>query len=145
MRTLYFGPVVSSFFYLSIFLFSWPILSRSRSDVYHTITWCGFECEFRMQVWNVLSAARWKHRTREWVSSFLMAHQHILGYLVPEYRTQKIAKKSLSGHHRTILSGNIFATKARIDNRKNCYTAISPPHVLTIWWTSAYWRLRSVR
>ena len=33
-------------------------------------------------------------------------------------RTQKIAKKSPSGHHRTSLSGYIFATKARIDNRK---------------------------
>ena len=28
------------------------------------------------------------------------------------------AKKSPSGHHRTTLSGYIFATKARIDNRK---------------------------
>jgi len=27
-------------------------------------------------------------------------------------------KKSPSGHHRTTLSGYIFATKARIDNRK---------------------------
>jgi len=33
-------------------------------------------------------------------------------------RTQKIAKNSPSGHHRTTLSGYIFATKARIDNRK---------------------------
>jgi len=31
---------------------------------------------------------------------------------------QKIAEKSPSGHHRTILSGYIFATKARIYNRK---------------------------
>jgi len=23
------------------------------------------ECEFRMQVWNVLHAARWKHRTQK--------------------------------------------------------------------------------
>jgi len=30
----------------------------------------------------------------------------------------KIAKKSPSGHHRTTLSDYIFATKARIDNRK---------------------------
>ena len=29
------------------------------------------------------------------------------------------AKKSLSAHHRTSLSGYIFATKAHIDNRKN--------------------------
>jgi len=33
-------------------------------------------------------------------------------------RTQKIDKKSPSWHHRTNLSGYIFATKARIDNRK---------------------------
>ena len=47
-----------------------------------------------MQVWNVLRATRWK------------------------CRTQKIAKKSPSAHHRTTLSGHIFATKAHIDNRK---------------------------
>jgi len=33
-------------------------------------------------------------------------------------RMQKIAKNSPSGHHRTTLSGYIFATKVRIDNRK---------------------------
>jgi len=32
--------------------------------------------------------------------------------------TQKLVKKSPSGHHSTTLSGHIFATKARIDNRK---------------------------
>jgi len=47
-----------------------------------------------MQVWNVLHTARWK------------------------CRAQKIAKKSPSAHHRTTLSGYIFATKANIDNRK---------------------------
>ena len=47
-----------------------------------------------MQVWNLLHGARCK------------------------YRTQKVAKKSPSGHHRTTLSGYIFATKARINNRK---------------------------
>jgi len=30
----------------------------------------------------------------------------------------KVAKKSPSGHHRTTLSGYIFATKARIYNQK---------------------------
>ena len=34
------------------------------------------------------------------------------------YRTQKSRQKSPSGHHRTTLSCYIFATKARIDNRK---------------------------
>ena len=38
-------------------------------------------------------------------------------------------KKSPSRHHRTTLSGHIFATKACIDNRKKtCYPAIAPPH-----------------
>jgi len=32
--------------------------------------------------------------------------------------TQKLAKKSSSRHHRTTLSGYIFATKAQINNRK---------------------------
>jgi len=48
-----------------------------------------------MQVWNLLYAAHWKHRT------------------------QKSRQKSQSGHHRTTLSGYIFATEAHIDNRKN--------------------------
>ena len=47
-----------------------------------------------MQVLNVLLAARCK------------------------YRTQKSRQKSPSGHHRTTSTGYIFATKARIDNRK---------------------------
>jgi len=44
-----------------------------------------------MQVWNVLHAAHWKYRTQ----------------------------KSPFWHHRTTLSGDIFGTKACIDNRKN--------------------------
>ena len=35
-----------------------------------------------------------------------------------KYRTQKSRQKSPSGHHRTTLSGYIFAIRARIDNRK---------------------------
>ena len=35
-----------------------------------------------------------------------------------KYSTQKIAKKSPSGHYPTTMSGYVFATKARIDNRK---------------------------
>jgi len=47
-----------------------------------------------MQFGNVLHATRWK------------------------CRTQKMAKKSPSAHHRANLSGYIFATMAHIDNRK---------------------------
>ena len=49
-----------------------------------------------MQVWNLLHTARWK------------------------CRTQKNRQNSPSGHHRTNLSGYIFATKAHIDNREKC-------------------------
>jgi len=42
-----------------------------------------------------------------------------IGLALPDkYRTQKIAKDVPSGHHHTTLSGCVFATKARIDNRK---------------------------
>jgi len=51
-------------------------------------------CKFKMQVWNVLHAARCK------------------------YRMQKLVKNLPSGHHRITLSGYIFATKAHINNRK---------------------------
>jgi len=62
-----------------------------------------------MQVWNVLNAARWK------------------------CRTQKTAKNATFGHHRTSLSGYIFATKARIENRKTLlikqqYVQMSPQY-----------------
>ena len=44
---------------------------------------------------------------------------------------RKITKNSRSGHHRTTLSGYIFATGARIDNRKNSLssnTSSTCPH-----------------
>jgi len=80
---LYFLLVVS--FYLSSF-FSSPNLSGRTLDVYHTSTHSVALVRIWMQVWNVLCAARWK------------------------CRTQKIAKNWPSGHHRTTLSGYIFAT-----------------------------------
>ena len=60
-----------------------------------------------MQVWNALHAARCK------------------------CRTQKSRQKSPSRHYRTNLSGYIFATKARIDNRKkmlNCNISPTWPY-----------------
>jgi len=39
--------------------------------------------------------------------------------LTENTRTQKLHKEPPSGHHRTTSSGYIFATKARIDNRRN--------------------------
>jgi len=88
--------ILSFVLFLSFFFFSSPNLSRRRVDVCHTcnahMVWP--YCEFKMQVWNVLHAARWK------------------------YRTQNSRQKSPSGHHCTTLSGYIFTTKPRIDNRK---------------------------
>jgi len=49
----------------------------------------------------------------------------------------KIMQKNRHMHHRTNLWGYVFATKAYIDNQENC-SAISPPHVLTTWWTLAH-------
>jgi len=37
-----------------------------------------------------------------------------------EIQDAKSRQKSPSGHHRTTLSGYIFANEARIDNRKTC-------------------------
>jgi len=75
VHCVYFHPVVSSFFF-----FSSPNLSSRRLHVYHTSTHGVALVKFIMQVWNMLCAARWK------------------------YSTQKIAKKSPSGHHPTTLS-----------------------------------------
>jgi len=47
--------------YPSLFFFSSPILSRRRLDVYHILPHMMWPyCEFTMQVWNMLHAARWK-------------------------------------------------------------------------------------
>ena len=45
-------------------------------------------------------------------------------------RTQKFAKNSPSGHHRTTLSGYIFATEARIDNGKKLLNSNTSPTCL---------------
>jgi len=62
-RPLYFCPVVSFFFFF--FFFFIPRLISAAADWMSTIllhmVWP--YCEFRMLVWNVLHAARWKCRT----------------------------------------------------------------------------------
>jgi len=89
--TLCFCPVVSFIF------FSSPNLSGRSLHIYHTSTHgvaLVQKCKCRMHVWNLLHTARWKYRMQKW------------------------RQKSPSGHHHTTLSGYIFTTKARIDNRK---------------------------
>jgi len=76
------GHYIFALSFLSIFL-SFIFLAQSQRPQLECLpyTWCGP----RMQVWNVLHAARCK------------------------CMTQKSRKKSPSGHHRTTLSGYIFA------------------------------------
>jgi len=79
---------LSSFF----FFFSSPNLSGRRLDVYHTLAHgvCGLSANLECR--------------SEMRCTWLAANTG--------------RKKSPSRHHRTTLSGHIFATKARIDNRK---------------------------
>ena len=84
---------LSFFFYLSFFLSSPNSAAADwMSTILRHMIWP--LCDFRMQVWNVLQAARWKYRTQKW------------------------CKKLPFEHHCTTLSGYIFGTKACIDNRK---------------------------
>jgi len=69
-------------------------------------TWCGLRANFRC-------------RSETWCMR-----------LAGNTGRKKIAKNSPSAHHRTALSGYIFATKAHIDKRKKLNSSISPtcPH-----------------
>ena len=83
----------------SIFFLSWPNLSHPRLDVYHFHTWCGLGANLGCR--SETCCTRLAENTGR--------------------------KKSPSGHHRATLSGYIFATKARIDNRKKL---VKQPYVL---------------
>ena len=89
--------IFALWFLSSIYLlfYSSPNLSGHRLDVYHTST----HSVALVRIWN----AGLKDATR--------------GSL--QIQDAKSRQKSPSGHHRTTLSGYIFATKARINNRKN--------------------------
>jgi len=53
------------------------------------------------------------------------------------------SKKSPSGHHRTTLSSYIFATKARIDNRKKMFPPTCPHNMVNFGPLAAeiFWRV----
>jgi len=88
-RPLYFCHVVSSCIFFSRLI---SAIADWMSAILPHMVWPYWK--FKMQIWNLLHAARWK---------FMM---------------QTVAKKSPSGHHRTTLSGYIFTTKLHINNRK---------------------------
>jgi len=80
----------------SFFFFSSPNLSGHRLDVYH----------FPHMVWPVALVRIWNAGLKCTARGSL------------EMQDPKNRRKSPSGHHCTILSGYIVATKARIDSRK---------------------------
>jgi len=86
--------LLSSFFLLSFFLALSQRLEIGCLSYIHT--WCGLSANLEC--------------TSE------MCCTRLAGNAGPK----NIAKKSPSAHHSTTLLGYIFATKAHIDNRKNC-------------------------
>jgi len=94
------------FFYLSSFFFSSPILNCHRLDVYHTSTH-GVDLVRILRCRSETCCTRLAKSTGR--------------------------KKSPSRHRHTTLSGYIFTTKARIDNRKKIVRQQYLPHVITIW------------
>jgi len=89
MRTLYFCPVVSFYLFL---LLAWYQRSQMQIGCLpYFDTWCGLSAN--LECLSEMCCTRLAGNTR--------------------------CKKSPSAHHRTTLSGYIFATKARIDNQKN--------------------------
>ena len=91
MRTLYFCPVVSSSFF---FFFAYSQPSQIGCLPYFH-TWCGLSANLGCM------------------------SETCCMRLAENTGRKKIAKNSPAVHHRTTLSGYIFATKACIDNRKN--------------------------
>ena len=110
------GHYIFALWFIFFFFFSSPNLSGRRLDVYHTST----HGVAKMQVWNLLHAARWKCRTQKCrqksPSAWAPLHNFVGLYLrLRNEGTYRQSKKNL-------LSSDMS----------------SSPHVPTIWWTSAY-------
>jgi len=104
------------FFFLLSF-FSSPNLSSRRLDVYHTskhgvTVWP--LCEFRMQVWNVLHAARWKYR---------MPKNRHLRTIVLLCRAISSQLRHISTIGKKFLSSNISSIRLR-NNRFRVFAAL---------------------
>jgi len=98
MRTLYFCPVVSSI--LCFLAYSQPS-QIGCLPYFHT--WCCLSANLGCR------------------------SETCCTRLAANTGRKKIAKNSSSAHHRTTLLGYIFATKARINNRKNLLNRHLPP------------------
>ena len=71
-------------------------------------------CEFKMHVWNTLHAARWNtgRKNHQKLAIWAPSHNFVGLYL----RNEGMYRQS----------------------EKICWTSMPPPHVVTIWWTSAH-------
>jgi len=96
-------------FFLLLSWFSSPNVRRRRLDVYHTST--HGVASANLECMSEMFCTRLAENTGR--------------------------KKSPSRHHRTTLSGCVFATKACINNREKAVKQQSRPHVPAIWRTSA--------
>jgi len=97
------GHYIFALWFLSFYLFFIPRLISAVADWMSTIlhTWCG-----------------------------LTANLECMSEMCCTWLARNIGhKKSPSAHHRTTLSGHIFITKARIDNRKKLAEQQYLPHM----------------
>ena len=126
MRTLYFCPVVSFYLLLSFFI---PRLISAAADWMSThMVWP--KCEFRMQVWNVLHATRWKYRTQKWCKKSPSAH-HTIAQLCRAISSQL---KHVSTIGKKLLSSYISPT--RLYNMVN-FGPLEAEIVSLVWGTQA--------
>ena len=97
-RPAYFAPVVSIFF----FLFSSPNLSGRRLGVYTSMATHGVAlARFRMQIWNVLHAARWKYRTQKWRKKIAICAPP------NSFVELSLRKACINNREKNLLNGNI--------------------------------------
>jgi len=94
--------IFALWFLLSFFFFPRLISASQIACLSYFHTWCGLSANFR----------------RRSETCFRRRSETCCMRLAEKYRTQKSGQKSPSGNHRTTLLGYIFATKARMDNRK---------------------------
>jgi len=107
--------IFSSCGFFFLLLFSSPNLSGHKLDFYRTSTHGVALVHIKMQVWNVLRASRWKYRTQKSTKN-----RH-LGTITQLCRAISSQLRHVLTIGKKLLSSNI-----------------SPPHVPTIWWTSAH-------
>jgi len=113
---LWFHLLLSSYFFPRLI----SVVHWSQSGCLpYFYTWCGLSANLECSLRYEMCCTRLAGNTFYCDCYFLWYTNTLTYLLILTYRTQKWCKNSPSAHHRTTLSGWIFATKARIDNRKD--------------------------